>query len=265
MVSESIANVTNAAGMGAPPATILVSSPNTRFALNASSGSEATLDAHRSHRQRAGYCGTADAGLLLAAALDLAKVGDAILIVSAVGGADSVLVRALRDGPGARNEHRKSEVSYFDYLTWRGLIEREPARRPDRAQVSAPAIFRNQDWKFSFRGSRCTSCFAVYLPPQRVCGVCNKQDKMEPYRVLGRRAQIAAMGTDAVVDSPAPPAVLATIDIEGGGRVNVELTDGAHTFAAVGDEVEFTFRRTYIARGTPNYFWKARLAVGESS
>jgi hydroxymethylglutaryl-CoA synthase len=265
MVSESIANATKAAGMNAPPATVLVSSPNTRFALNASSGSAAILRAHKSHRERAGYCGAADAGLLLAAALDLAKAGDTILIVSAVGGTDAILVSALRDGPGARNEHGTSEVSYFNYLTWRGLLEREPARRPDRPPVSAPAAFRNQAWKFGLQGSRCMSCLKVYLPPQRVCGGCNEQDKMQPYHVVGRRAQIAAMSTDAVVDSPAPPAIIATIDIDGGGRVNVELTDAANKVATVGAEVEFTFRRTYVTRGTPNYFWKARLALGESS
>lgn len=264
LVAEAIANATKAAGLNAPPSTILVSSPNTRFALNASIGSPG-LDAHKAHRGRAGYCGTADAGLLLAAALDLAKAGDTILVVSAVGGADSILVRALRDGPGARHMHGTSEVTYFNYLTWRGLLEREPARRPDRPQVSAPASFRNQAWKFSLNGSRCTSCSHVYLPPQRVCGVCNEQDKMEPYPVVGRRAQIAAMSTDAVVDSPAPPAVIATIDIEGGGRLNVELTDAANKVANIGAEVEFTFRRTYITRGIPNYFWKARLAQEEYS
>lgn len=265
MVSESIADATKAAELKGPPTTILVSSPNTRFALNASSGSAASLDAHKSHRQRAGYCGTADAGLLLAAALDLAKAGDTILTISAVGGTDAILVRALRDGPGSRNEHRKSEVTYFNYLTWRGLLEREPARRPDRAPISAPAAFRNQDWKFGLHASRCTSCSSVYLPPQRVCGVCNEQDKMEPYPVVGRRARIAAMTTDAVVDSPAPPAVIATLDIDGGGRVTVELTDAANKVATVGAEVELTFRRTYVTRGIPNYFWKARLVQGESS
>ncbi|MDB5579273.1 MAG: hydroxymethylglutaryl-CoA synthase [Bradyrhizobium sp.] len=265
MVTQTITSATQAAGMNAPPTVVLVSSPTTRFALTASSGAAPCLEALKAHRQRAGYCGAADPGMLLAAALDVAKAGDTVLIVSAVGGTDAILFRVLRDGPGLRDNCGTSELSYFDFLTWRGLLEREMARRPDRPGVSAPATFRNQSWKFGLFGSRCTACSKVYLPPQRVCGVCAAQDEMEPYSVVGRRAQIAAMSTDGVVDSPASPVVIATVDIEGGGRVNVELTDTADEVVTVGAPVEFTFRRTYVARGAPNYFWKARLASGELS
>lgn len=265
VTSEAIGNAMRAAGMNVAPTTVLVSSPNARFSLGTSSGSSGGIDAHKAHRLRNGYCGAADVGLLLASALDVAKAGDTILVVSAVGGADAILVRALLDGPGARAGETLSEVSYFNYLSWRGFLEREPARRPDLPHLSAPATFRNQGWKFGLRGSRCTSCSTVYLPPQRVCGVCNGLDRMEPYEVLGRRAQIAAVSTDGVVDSPMPPAIIATVDIDGGGRINVELTDAANKGApAVGGEVEFTFRRTYVSRAVPNYFWKARLLQGET-
>ncbi len=60
-------------------------------------------------------------------------------------------------------------VGYGDYLTWRGLLEREPPRRPDPDRPAGPASARTEPWKFGFVASRCTRCEAVSLPPQRVC------------------------------------------------------------------------------------------------
>ena len=261
MVATAINDATRAGGMNASPTAIIVSSPNARFALGASKGAAQSLEVHKMLRQNVGYCGAADAGLVLAATLDQAKAGDTILLITAAGGVDSILFRVLRDGPGAQIGDDKDDVSYFQYLTWRGFIEREQARRPDRPALSAPSAFRNASWKFGLQGTRCTACDTVYLPPQRLCGGCGALDSMERHDVLGRRARISAVSTDGVSDSPARPAMIATIDIDGGGRLNVELTDAA-TLPTVGTEVNFSFRRTYVSRGIPNYFWKARPVRG---
>lgn len=261
MVKEAVDAISSARGANAAPSVVLVSSPNGRFALGASRGPDNSRQAQKNLRQNIGYCGSADVGLQLATALDQARAGDTVLLVAAAGGVDTVLFRVLRDGPGARSDPPKLEASYFQYLTWRGFIDREPTRRPERPPLSAPAAFRNSAWKFALRGARCTACEMVYLPPQRLCGNCGEIDTMERYDVVGRRARIAAVATDGVSDSPAPPAMVATIDVEGGGRLNAELTDTA-TLPIVGTEVSFTFRRTYLSRGIPNYFWKARPVRG---
>ena len=123
-----------------------------------------------------GYCGAADPGLLLARALDVAKAGDVILVVTAVGGVDALLVRVLVDGAGMTSLGERRPISYPSYLTWRGLLEREPARRPERPGAAAPPAHRNVAWKFRLQGSRCTSCGKVYLPAHRVCGDCGGVD-----------------------------------------------------------------------------------------
>jgi uncharacterized OB-fold protein len=127
--------------------------------------------------------------------------------------------------------------------------------------VSAPASYRNHDWKFGLRGSRCTACGNVHLPPQRVCSSCNAIDQTEVYDASGKAAHIASFSTDLVSDSPASPAVAAMIDFEGGGRVMMELTEADPAKLAIGDPVEVAFRRTYKVHGTPNYFWKARPLI----
>jgi len=50
------------------------------------------------------------------------------------------------------------------------------------------------------------------------------------------------------------------IDMEGGGRLYLQVADAADGEVKVGTPVELTFRRLHEAQGNRNYFWKARPA-----
>jgi hydroxymethylglutaryl-CoA synthase len=259
-VRQAVAEVGKSSGYTETPAATLVAAPSRRFAANtaAAVGTSGGDDVQSVHREAVGYCGAAEIGVLLADALDAATAGDVILVVTATGGVDAMLVRALVDGPGARPPAGRREISYPSFLTWRGLLEREPTRRPERAGVAAAPAHRNVGWKFGMEGSRCRSCGKVYLPAHRVCGACGSLDDTEPYPVADVAGTVAALSTDSVSDSPAPPALAAMIDFDGGGRILMEMADATAEEVALGDRVEMTFRRTYSLRGIPNYFWKAR-------
>ena len=109
-----------------------------------------------------GYAGAADIGLRFAAVLDGARPGETILNVSAVDGCDAAVLRATdriadgRRGPSVAEQLEGGrEVTYATYLTWRGLLEREPPRRPDPERPAGPPAARAEAWKFAFVGSRC--------------------------------------------------------------------------------------------------------------
>jgi uncharacterized OB-fold protein len=70
--------------------------------------------------------------------------------------------------------------------------------------------------------------------------------------------RITTLTVDSLVYTPQPPAVLAVIDFDGGGRFRCQLTDVDPAVVAVGDRVEMTFRKVLTANGVHNYFWKAR-------
>lgn len=263
-ISEVVAQVGKDADFPGAPTYSLVSTPSARFATATarSIGASGDADLLAQHREQIGYCGAADIGLLLGRALDAGRAGDTVLLVGAVGSVDALLVEILRDGPGtaATDEalSRRRPISYLDFLTWRGLVEREPSRRPERDPVAAPPAFRNASWKFGLIGGRCEVCGKVYLPAPRVCGGCGTADRFTPYPLAHRRGTVQAVTTDAVSDSPAPPAMAAMVDFDEGGRLTVELTDCAEGSVAAGDPVQMTFRRTYRLGSGPNYFWKAR-------
>jgi hydroxymethylglutaryl-CoA synthase len=216
-----------------------------------------------------GHAGTADAGVALAAVLDSAEPGQTILVLGAADGCDALVLRTTdllpaRRQPVAVSAQLKSgvPVPYARYLTWRGLLEREPPRRPEPDRPAAPPSARAGEWKFSFSGSRCTSCGFVHLPPARVCHRCGAVDQRQEARLASTMGTVATFTVDRLAFSPSPPLVDAVVNFDGGGRYALEVADADPDRLAVGSRVELVFRRLFTAGGVHNYFWKARVVDG---
>lgn len=213
-----------------------------------------------------GNTGTAHAGLVLASVLERAKPGERIAVVSLADGAD-VLVLEVTDGLGKHPARRtvaeqvaggRAGLSYETFLTWRGMLEREPPRRPDPVAPAAPPSLRHDPWKFAFTGSECEECGERHLPPARVCARCGAIDRMREVAMADVPATVATFTVDRLAFTPSPPLVAAVLDFEGGGRFRCELTDVVPEDVAIGDKVEMTFRRVSTAGSVHNYFWKGR-------
>ena len=115
-------------------------------------------------------------------------------------------------------ESGRPGLSYTSFLTWRGQLVREPPRRPDPEAPAAPPSYRSEAWKLGFTGSRCTSCGARHLPPNRVCVSCRAVDHMVPERLADVPATVATFTVDRLAYSLSPPVVAAVVDFDGGGR-----------------------------------------------
>ena len=239
---------------------------NKRVAASAGVRKEALADDRTS---LVGNTGAAHAGLLLADVLDRAQAEQVIAVVSLADGADVTVWRTTA-ALGRRGARRAvaaqltspGRVSYATFLTWRGLLRREPPRRPDPQPPDAPAAARAEAWKYAFTGSRCQACGARHVPPQRVCVKCHAIDRMTPEPMRDVPAAIATYTVDRLAYSMSPPVVVAVIDFEGGGRFQCEMADVDPAAVKIGDRVELTFRRLYTAGGIHNYFWKARPIRG---
>lgn len=216
-----------------------------------------------------GNTGTAHTNIVLCDVLDRAGADELIMTVSVADGVDVAIWRTTAALAGFRDSRTSatvraqidggnSSLSYALFLTWKGQIRREPARRPDPDRVSAPASSRSNAWKFGFSGSRCLACSTRHLPPVRVCVKCQSVDQMTVERVADVPATIATFTIDRLAFSMSPPVVAAIIDFDGGGRFMCEMTDLDPSEVKIGGRVEMTFRRLNTAQGIHNYFWKAR-------
>ena len=140
-----------------------------------------------------GFSGTADAGIALASVLDVAEPDETILVLSAVDGCDAVLLRTTAQLPLSRQSTSVSMqraegmvVPHLTYLSWHGLVDLEPPRRPEPDRPAAPPAARAEGWKFGLTGTRCRHCRFVHLPPVRVCR------KLRDYRRHGRSTRSGA-------------------------------------------------------------------------
>jgi 3-hydroxy-3-methylglutaryl CoA synthase/uncharacterized OB-fold protein len=226
-----------------------------------------------------GNLGGAQAGIALADVLDRALPGQVILVLSLADGVDALVLRTTDALPGAQGASRgigvptvseqvasgHRDVSYANFLAWRGQLLREPPRRPDPERPGAPIVHRSEGWKYAFVASTCTECGFRHMPPTRVCLSCRSIDQMRPERLADVAGTVATFTIDHLAYSMSPPVIGVIVDFDGGGRYRCELTDADASEVAIGDRVGMTFRRVYSAQGVHNYFWKARPLDGSSA
>ena len=213
-----------------------------------------------------GNTGTAHAGILLADILDRAEPGETVALV-VLGDGVSVLILRTTDALPTRRATRpvtaqiaagSAPMPYATFLSWRGMLDREPPRRPDPEPPYAPPAHRRKAWKYAFVASRCEKCGARHLPASRVCASCRSVDTMTTEPMEHVPGTVATYTVDRLAFTPSPPMLVVVVDFDGGGRFRCQLTDATEQEVAVGSRVEMTFRRTVTAGGIHNYFWKAR-------
>ncbi|MBB4663900.1 zinc ribbon domain-containing protein [Conexibacter arvalis] len=263
LIADAVGRALAEAGVEEPDR-VIVSSPHARAAATAAKRHPGRI---AEEAPAIGYSGAADPGLRLAAALDRARPGETILLVVAADGCDATVLRvepAIERARPARTVAQLVEggrdLRYATYLTWRGLLEREPPRRPEPGRPAGPPSHRSERWKFAFVGSRCTACGQVHVPPRRVCVNCRAVDAMERAPLSRQPGRVATYTVDRLAFSPSPPMIDVVVDFEGGGRYTLEAADASPEEIEIGTPLELTFRRLYTSGGVHNYFWKARPA-----
>ncbi len=212
-----------------------------------------------------GNTGTANAPMMLAAALEEAKPNDYILLVSYGEGSDAIVFKVSDEidhffpacGLKGYIENKKVTMNYGKYLRWRELIETEPAKRPVQKRSSLPDMYRNRKKNLGFYGVCCNNCGTVQFPPSRICIECRTIDQMEDYRLYGKPARVATFTVDYLAESLDPPTIVAVVDFEGGGRLICYLVDCDPDEVKVGMEVKMSFRHIFTVDSIRTYFWKA--------
>ncbi len=213
-----------------------------------------------------GNTGTPHAGLILSSVLDNASPDTTIMVIHLADGVDvgfytttPSIEQYQSDRPlEMQLEGATSPLDYNTFLTWRGMLDREPPRRPDPESPAAPPSLRSQRWKYAFVGSKDRSSGAIHLPPQRVSVRGGAVDEMEPVPMADVEATVVTFTIDRLAYSLSPPVIAVVIDFDGGGRFQCQLTDANPDDVKIGDRVAMTFRRLGTANGIHNYFWKAR-------
>src|SRR5215831_9000471 len=207
-----------------------------------------------------GILGSAEPLALLGRSLETAAPGDFIVVGAYGEGADALVVRATERLPAARPRPLREQIdrgialpSYERYLRARGLLPAEPVGEPVTSMIEWKEL--RQDVRLY--GSRCEACGLVQYPQARVCIGCRAQDRLVEHK-LAKRGTVFTFTIDHLAPVLEHPMAMAVIDLDGGGRVYLQVTDAAEGEVKVGTPVALTYRRLHEAAGNRNYFWKAR-------
>jgi hydroxymethylglutaryl-CoA synthase len=210
-----------------------------------------------------GGLGTAQLPIMLTGVLETAKAGDKILVVNHGDGADALVLEVtqpLTPPAGKRTVQqymmaKKALPSYDAFVGFRQLMERERFV----PKTSPVTYWRDAKMELALYGGRCRNCGIVQYPSQRVCGECYAKDAMDSVK-LSRKGSVFTFTLDHLVGGgylnvPVPRLV---VDLEGGGRIFLEMTDGDPKDVKIGMPVELTFRCLHEGTAFHNYYWKCQ-------
>jgi 3-hydroxy-3-methylglutaryl CoA synthase len=209
-----------------------------------------------------GNAGAAFAPLLLIAALEAASPGQRLLLVDFGSGADATsfsttdLIEKLEPRRGvAWNLARRRTISrYDDYIKAKGLAATE-WQAGSNPGLSATILYRERDDDLSFLGQKCQNCEAIQFPAQRICESCYAKDAFDRVRLSDRIGKIVTYTFDFFFPTPNPPTIVTIIDVDG-ARIHLQVVEVEAKDVAIGQEIEFVFRRIHESGGRPNYYWK---------
>ena len=251
-------------------AKVAIACPNNRVALDlCKKAGVAAEQIQDTFIDNVGDTGSAMALLMLVAALESAKPGDKILVVSYGAGGDALYFEVTdqiekikrRLGVSGHLEIKKSLDNYSKYLVFRKVIPVEVGIRGEETPfVRLSVTHREGHTLSSLRGSKCKACGTPQFPRQRICinPECGTIDQMDDYYFYDKQGRVNSYTGDNLAFNWDPPGVYGLIDFEGGGRLYMDFTDCDIDAVKVGTPVKVSFRRRHVDenRGVVAYFWK---------
>lgn len=203
-----------------------------------------------------GLTGAPHTLLMMCAAMERSKSDERLCVIGYGDGADGFALR-MKEQP-KRSPFRIAlkqsyEISYNRYLSLHQLYA--GAEGTSAGFTSEIMSERNRQLWLNLKAFRCASCGAVITLPIPSCPSC-RSEKLENYP-LQRNGTVYAITHEHYFPTPEPPLGMATIDLDGGGRLTLQVTD-ENIPMEIGDRVELVLRRYHDAGNFPNYFWKCR-------
>jgi hydroxymethylglutaryl-CoA synthase len=264
-VAEVVSRVINEQGLGASElAALALGTPDAKTAqqLAKEVGVDAKTQLVPSLITQVGVLGSPDPLLQLAAALEKAKPGDAIVAAAFGEGAEALLFRAAdgvaalagKPGVGAAIERKLPLPTYERYLKYRRIIGQDET---PVELISNVLEARELQQDTRLYGTRCGACGLVQYPMARVCLQCKAREGLEPIK-LKKKGVIFTYTVDHLAANLEHPMGMVVVDLEGGGRMYVQMTDCTPEEVKIGAPVELTYRRLHAGGENYNYFWKAR-------
>ncbi len=221
-----------------------------------------------------GDTGSAHSMVMLVSALENAKPGDKIVVVSFGQGCSAILFEvtdqiaklAKRTGISGSLADRKEEHNYLKFLTHRGMLQQDWGIRAEANWKTAlSTLYRNRKMILAMVGGKCTKCGTSQFPKAEICvnPDCKAVKSQEECEFADVPGEIMSYTSDLLTYTLDPPAHYGMITFENGGRGMFDFTDYENGKIEVGLPVRMVFRIRNIdhQRGFTQYYWKAKPII----
>jgi len=211
--------------------------------------------------QEVGACGSAAPFLLLAAALETAKPGDLLLLLSYGEGADGFLLRVTdeikkRVLSGSVSDHLSEKRLYPSYPIYKKMrtYYAENEEGPDLSNVF---LAKEEKQNVRLYGTQCLHCGTRQYPIARVCISCKNHDSLQEV-ALERTGSVFTFTRDHLYGAADSPTIMSVVDMDQGGRLYIQMTDVDPEDVQIGAQVVLTLRRRKEGPTMHHYYWKCR-------
>ncbi|GAB4326198.1 MAG: OB-fold domain-containing protein [Promethearchaeota archaeon] len=213
-----------------------------------------------------GHLGNAHALMLLILALRRGRPGDQVVFAGYGDGADAFLLEvadkerllAARSACRGVSGYLNAQVQLEKYASY--LAKKEKLETDRFTRKSSPVrVWRDRKILAPLYGMRCTACGVVQYPIWRACIECGAKDQRELVK-LAKTGVVFTYTLDHLVGgsyfvTPVPRCV---VDLDGGGRILLDMTDCDPHDVKIGMRVELTYRKVHEGANFVNYYWKCR-------
>ncbi|MHA1751414.1 MAG: OB-fold domain-containing protein [Candidatus Helarchaeota archaeon] len=210
----------------------------------------------------------------LATVFEKVKEGQNILLGGYGDGADAFYLTGTGSGKELSKDRMKVKKrirkqktldNYNTYLKNRYLVK---SKKPLTRKASPVLIWREALRVHKLYGIKCKNCGAVQYPNWRACMVCGAKDNWELYK-LPRHGTIYTFTLDHLIgaeyfETPVPRCV---IELDGGGRILLNMTDCNPYEVKIGDKVDIIFRKLHEGgdleqhQNMIGYYYKCKPSV----
>ncbi len=217
-----------------------------------------------------GDSGAPHALVMLAHALENAKPGDKLLVISYGSGCDALYFEVTENIEKMQNRKtlsdslaRKADLdNYTKMLVWRNILPADFGKRKETDHWTRfSALWRNRNLILGLVGGKCKKCGTAQIPAQDICvnPECGATNTLEPYPFSHKIGRIVSYTGDNLAASLNPPAVYGRVEFEGGGKYMFDFTDCKVEELTTDMPMFMSFRRKYYdeKRDISGYFWKA--------